>query len=293
MDKSKVFDGLKFQHYLEFTVSDDLDLLMEMAAELCIYSNPQDQQHKMKDKFHEMDRSKIIETWCTFLAAYDELYLIVIMGLKSKDNWDLIKKNLLFEPTKCCVVVLTEDEILSRHCVDYEYRTHMLEDIQQDYQQNCGQGGKRREEENWKLVRREDDMNRIGNCLARHGVISVWGIAGVGKSALVRNWYFEKLHNGTYRMYGWVDVHHPLILQDFCRRLLLDFYSDDLQAKETALVGMMEGQDPIQGCCKILSDKKCVVVIDGLQSTHDWDLIKPLFMSQHSESHIILITNEE
>ncbi|XP_048545606.1 uncharacterized protein LOC125524607 isoform X2 [Triticum urartu] len=292
MDKSKVFDGLKFQHYLEFTVSDDLDLLMEMAAELCIYSNPQDQQHKMKDKFHEMDRSKIIETWCTFLAAYDELYLIVIMGLKSKDNWDLIKKNLLFEPTKCCVVVLTEDEILSRHCVDYEYRTHMLEDIQ-DYQQNCGQGGKRREEENWKLVRREDDMNRIGNCLARHGVISVWGIAGVGKSALVRNWYFEKLHNGTYRMYGWVDVHHPLILQDFCRRLLLDFYSDDLQAKETALVGMMEGQDPIQGCCKILSDKKCVVVIDGLQSTHDWDLIKPLFMSQHSESHIILITNEE
>lgn len=163
----------------------------------------------------------------------------------------------------------------------------------QDYQQNCGQGGKRREEENWKLVRREDDMNRIGNCLARHGVISVWGIAGVGKSALVKNWYYKKLLNEKYRMYGWVDVHHPLILQDFCRRLLLDFYSDDLQAKETALVGMMEGQDPIQGCRKILSDKKCVVVIDGLQSTHDWDLIKSLFLSQHSESHIILITNEE
>ncbi|EMS48800.1 Disease resistance protein RPP13 [Triticum urartu] len=239
MDKSKVFDGLKFQHYLEFTVSDDLDLLMEMAAELCIYSNPQDQQHKMKDKFHEMDRSKIIETWCTFLAAYDELYLIVIMGLKSKDNWDLIKKNLLFEPTKCCVVVLTEDEILSRHCVDYEYRTHMLEDIQQDYQQNCGQGGKRREEENWKLVRREDDMNRIGNCLARHGVISVWGIAGVGKSALVRNWT-------SVGVYFWIFI------------------------------------------LMIFKPKKL-----HLLSTHDWDLIKPLFMSQHSESHIILITNEE
>lgn len=130
MDKSKVFNGLKFQHYLEFTVSDGLDLLMDMAAELCIYSCPQDQHQKMKDKFHAMDGSQIIETWRKFLAEYHELYLILIMGLQSKDDWDLIEKNLLFEPTKCCVVVLTEDEILARHCVDYEYRTHRLEDIQ-------------------------------------------------------------------------------------------------------------------------------------------------------------------
>lgn len=71
----------------------------------------------------------------------------------------------------------------------------------------------------------------------------------------------------------------PFNLTDLCQRLLLDFYLDDLDAKENAAIGMMEGQDPIQGCRQILRENRCLLVIDGLQSKDDWDLINTALLS--------------
>ncbi|KAM0860081.1 hypothetical protein ACQ4PT_046749 [Festuca glaucescens] len=144
------------------------------------------------------------------------------------------------------------------------------------------------------------------------GVISVWGIAGVGKSTLVRSVFCHAMlglhqmvlvaagkgyagdysHHG-FMMYSWVDVPHPFNLKDFSRCFLLDFHSDDLQAKESAAVGIVQGQDPIQGCRRILHEHKCLVVMDGLRSTDDWDLIKAAFLPDSTESRIIVITNEK
>lgn len=83
-------------------------------------------------------------------------------------------------------------------------------------------------------------------------------------------------------------------LTDFSRHLLLDFHSDDLHTKESAAIGIMEGQDPIQECRKILCQDRYLVVIDGLRSTHDWDLIKDALLRefQTTKSCIVIITNE-
>lgn len=128
-------------------------------------------------------------------------------------------------------------------------------------------------------------------------VISVWGIAGVGKSALVRSIYFDDMIS-TYlyqpaRCYSWVDVPHTFNLIDLSRRLLMDFYSVDLEAKEIVAIGMMEGQDPIQMCRNFLQESNCFVVIDGLRSIHDWDLIKTSFLSDPIKGRIIVITHNE
>jgi ABC-type Mn2+/Zn2+ transport system ATPase subunit len=125
--------------------------------------------------------------------------------------------------------------------------------------------------------------------LLNPGVISLWGIAGVGKSALVRNIY-EHVHHKK----SWVDVPHPFRLMEFSRRLLLGFYSKDLHAQETAAVGIMEGQDTIQACCHFLQQYVCTIVIDGLRSTHDLDSIKAVFLSEPTQSsRITVITTEE
>jgi hypothetical protein len=143
-------------------------------------------------------------------------------------------------------------------------------------------------------------------------VLSVWGIAGVGKSDLVKTVYYRVMlglypfywtpkefpeRNRPLRRkftaYSWVVMPHPFSFMEFSRRLLLDFLSDELQAKETAIVGLMEGQDPIQGCLRFLREHICFVVIDGLRSTDDWDLIKASFLSSPITGNIIVITNEE
>lgn len=126
-------------------------------------------------------------------------------------------------------------------------------------------------------------------------VVSLWGIAGVGKSWAVRASYYASLSNlpelkiyYDYGHYGWVNVPHPFNLWDFSRSLLLDLHSESIQRGTKLRI-----KDPIQECRDILCEHKCLVVIDGLRSTEEWDLIKASLVFGNSESHVIVITNEE
>jgi hypothetical protein len=141
-------------------------------------------------------------------------------------------------------------------------------------------------------------------------VTSVWGIAGIGKSSVVRSVYCHlMLGLEQWLKYGdrghvlvrsrpdftthiWADAPHPFNLTDLSWRLLRDFYSDDLHSKSTAAIRIMEAQDPIQECYRFLREHKCLVVIDGLQSKDDWDLIKAAFLPDSTNACIVVITNE-
>lgn len=144
---------------------------------------------------------------------------------------------------------------------------------------------------NFDLVERMSEMNQLSNYIAKarlNGlqVLSVWGIAGVGKSALVKNMYFKRIcrSDPLFDKYGWVDVTHPFNLRDFSRSLLLDFHSEPVHA-----TGI---KDPTHECRKILKDNRCLVVIDDLQSVEEWDLIQAALVSRPSGSIIIVITTE-
>ncbi|EMS58012.1 Disease resistance protein RPM1 [Triticum urartu] len=209
--------------------------------------------------------------------AYDEL-------------WEMDDEDIFERCRQQCVAT---------HCVDHiEYRalnlTDQIKDFdQQDHSVHTDGGGDIEEEDKFELgmlVGREDDMSLLLLRISVHSCVSVWGIPGVGKSAIVREMYNNCRHE--YKRYGWVDVPHPFNLTDLSRRLLMDLYSDDVDAKETSLIGMMEGQDPVRECCKILRAKRCFIVIDGLRSTHDWDLIKATLLS-HPSGKTIVITREE
>ncbi|KQJ88888.1 disease resistance protein RPP13 [Brachypodium distachyon] len=149
------------------------------------------------------------------------------------------------------------------------------------------------------LVGRELQMNKLHACAAKArfeawNVMSVWGIAGVGKSALVKNFYCQNMcqKDQLFNKYSWVEVTQPFNLRDFCRSLLWDFRSESLQAKDTAYHGAMSSKNPIHECCKLLKKYQCLVVIDDLRSTEDWDLIKSELVSRHSKSVIVVITSE-
>jgi hypothetical protein len=156
----------------------------------------------------------------------------------------------------------------------------------------------------FELIGHDNESQGILGQLRQHDscVISVWGIAGVGKSYVVRSIYNSSMIGiesnyegfmGKATKYSWVDVPHPFDLTDLSRRLLMDFHSDDLAAKETMIIGMMEGRDPTQECRKLLHQDICYVVIRGLRSIVDWDLIKVALLPGHIKGCIFVITNEE
>uniref|UniRef100_A0ACD5Z622 Uncharacterized protein n=1 Tax=Avena sativa TaxID=4498 RepID=A0ACD5Z622_AVESA len=137
--------------------------------------------------------------------------------------------------------------------------------------------------ENYPLVGRETEMNELRSYTAKarfsnSRVISVWGIAGIGKSSLVRNLYYDRvLHSRQFNVYRWVDVSRPFNLRDFSRSLLLDHHSE---------------KDPIKECSELLRKNQCLVIIDDLQSKEEWDSIQAALLSSPSTSIIVVITTE-
>jgi len=125
--------------------------------------------------------------------------------------------------------------------------------------------------------------------------MSVWGVAGAGKSALVRNLYHKKVHmlqNSEFDKHGWVDVSYPFNLRVFCLSLLLQFHSHSVKANEAIYCSTRGIRDPIEECHNLLKDHRCLVVIDNLKSTEEWNLIQAALVSRRSQSIIIVITNE-
>jgi hypothetical protein len=165
----------------------------------------------------------------------------------------------------------------------------------------------------FELIIDPDEYSRkLQGCLQDPGVISLCGIVGAWKSAFAMKTYYEQILISEdnmppkcdiyddnivdlgFTVYGWVNVPHPFNLMDLCLRLFLDFHSDDLKAKQTASFSIMEGrQDPIEGCIKILRQKKCFVVIDGVRSNDDWDLIRDALLFQRTKGCILVITDKK
>ncbi|KAF7105466.1 hypothetical protein CFC21_106275 [Triticum aestivum] len=298
----RIFDGVKFEYQCHPFLGHGLKLV-DLAEEILLEPYPED---KFEEMFSGMDDQHKIESCHEFLTQHD--YLIYV-ELESTADWDLIRQHILRDSTRACIVVITTDPSVAKHCVGHQHHLAFnVEDLlnkgssDQQHQSGHADGGRESivikeegEHEPDELVGREDESDFFHGLSQLMTVSSVWGIAGVGKSAIVKKYYkYIKLNTQDYRMYGWVNVAHPLSLMDMCRRLLLDFYSDDLDAKETAAVGLVEGQDPIQMCCKILHEKKCLLVIDDLRSTHEWDLIKASLLSQANiGGRTIVITREE
>ncbi|XP_066393255.1 uncharacterized protein [Miscanthus floridulus] len=171
----------------------------------------------------------------------------------------------------------------------------------------------------------DQDIELVTEIIVGHvyycGVRAVWGASGVGKSALVRLTYYTVMAGSLellkaaefpkrgglsyaflvfgdkalqFERFGWVDVPEPFDLAEFSRRLLLDFHSDDPGKMEKTAVGIIQGHNPIQQCYEIMRRHRCLVVIDGLRSTRDWDSIEQAFWCHHHpESSILVITTDE
>jgi hypothetical protein len=150
-----------------------------------------------------------------------------------------------------------------------------------------------REAEKEELIEQIDEVSRV---------ISVWGIAGVGKSALVRSAYNQYVHNrpnfaglNLRYIHGWVNVPHPFNLKEFCRTLVLNMRSEPAWIQKDAAVEQANMTNPIDVCRRLLSEdheyNQCLIVIDDLQSTEEWDTIKQaLWFGKYY--CIILVTNE-
>uniref|UniRef100_M8C9Z2 Disease resistance protein RPM1 n=1 Tax=Aegilops tauschii TaxID=37682 RepID=M8C9Z2_AEGTA len=231
----------------------------------------------------------------------EKKYLIVLEGLSTMVDWDTIRTFLPDKKNGSCIILSTQEPEIASLCVGHFYDILEFKKFSDDHsvcvlfkeppvdeaRQSSPSGKKMKDAEQWMednlLVGRESQINELRRCLAgarfpNSQVVSVWGMAGIGKSHLIRYLYFNRMfHTKQFQKYSWVDVPHPFNLRGFSRSLLLDLFSEE---------------DPIKQCRELLEQYQCLVVIDNLRSKEEWDLIQAALLSRRSSSVIIVITTE-
>ncbi|KAL6654734.1 hypothetical protein ACP70R_008199 [Stipagrostis hirtigluma subsp. patula] len=252
--------------------------------------NPYEFIRSLLAQFHGADLVK------EFVRQINKLtYLVVLEDLCSMAEWHNIRTYLSDSSSGSRILVSTQHLEIASLCTRQPYQVSELKKLS-DSHSICVffQEGLQRAEvgstgsvNSIPFVGRNFEANNLLNMVTsrrydgRHHVISVWGIAGIGKSALVEAIIRKVRDDGAFDMYGWVNVSHPFNLWGFARRLLSDMRPGG-QVKY-----------PIEECWRLLHKNRCLVFIDGLQSKEVWDSIKAKVIRAPSASCIVVITREE
>ncbi|CAL4983804.1 unnamed protein product [Urochloa decumbens] len=139
-------------------------------------------------------------------------------------------------------------------------------------------------------------LNRDQQCQ----VISLWGMGGLGKTTLISGVYQSPKLSDKFEKCAFVTIMRPFNLAELLRSLAVRLH--DQSSKEDLLdirfgnnksLASMGIEELTKCLSNILENKSCLIVLDDMSSTREWDLIKPVFHSMEKTSRIIVTTREE
>ncbi|XP_044415712.1 disease resistance protein Pik-2 [Triticum aestivum] len=143
--------------------------------------------------------------------------------------------------------------------------------------------------EEFQLIGREKEISDIIELILEHSgtqqqnqVIAVWGKGGVGKSTLINDIYRSQEVNQMFEKHAYVTV-----LQPFKLERLISSLAFQLDARKVASTKVADFTRVLDRC---LQEKSCLIVLDDLSSTMEWDIILPCLLAMNSPSLVILIT---
>ena len=129
----------------------------------------------------------------------------------------------------------------------------------------------------------------------------MWGMGGLGKTTLVNGAYYSPKLSDKFEKRVFVTMMRPFDPAEHLRRLILGLH-EGLSTKEELLgnsvsnkrkeLALKSVEDLTKELAKLLETKSCLIVLDDLSSTTEWDLIIPNF-PQKMETKIIVTTREQ
>ncbi|KAI5021243.1 hypothetical protein ZWY2020_055088 [Hordeum vulgare] len=132
-------------------------------------------------------------------------------------------------------------------------------------------------------------------------VITVWGMGGLGKTTLVKDIYGNQELSAMFEKRAWVTVMRPFNLEGLLRSLIMQL---DRESSETkTVVGLMGSTrntlllmpllSLIEEMGRLTEKKRCLIVLDDVSSSAEWNMITPNFHGMEYTSRIMVTTREE
>ncbi|PNT72040.1 hypothetical protein BRADI_2g38828v3 [Brachypodium distachyon] len=127
-------------------------------------------------------------------------------------------------------------------------------------------------------------------------VISVWGMGGLGKTTLVRIVYRSPQLSGWKQ--AWATALRPFNPEVLIRSLVLQLQKDIQEdpagatatGKKKENIAVMKLLDLKEELNRLLNTQKCLIVLDDISSTAEWDLVKNCLQNAR---RVIVTTREK
>lgn len=160
-------------------------------------------------------------------------------------------------------------------------------------------------EEQSELVGRGKEKSEIIALISKDSqqveVISVCGMGGLGKTTLVKDIYQSQELNGMFKKRAYVTAMRPFSREELLRSLVMQLGADTSEKDVLGTLGStkktsalnMGLEDLLKELSKLLEKNRCLIVLDDLSSTAEWDLIITGFPEMENTSRIIVTTREE
>ena len=143
------------------------------------------------------------------------------------------------------------------------------------------------------FVGKEDDLKRLVSLVAddeeEHRVVSVWGMGGIGKTAIVKRVYNQIIEakKGGFECFAWFCVTQQ------CRvRSVLEGVLKQLNPKRKEGVWNLNVEEMIEQLCEIQRCKRCLVALDDVWEIRDWEELKHAFYVRDLRSKILVTTRK-
>ncbi|KAJ1255250.1 hypothetical protein BS78_K271900 [Paspalum vaginatum] len=133
-------------------------------------------------------------------------------------------------------------------------------------------------------------------------VISVWGMGGLGKTTLVKDVYQSQKLIGLFEKRACVTVMRPFILKELLKSLIMQINAESFGKKVASdfrwgpsinKIELMGVDELIKELASHLEGKRCLIVLDDLSSTAEWEQIRHSFLKLDNTSRIIVTTREQ
>nr|BAD61962.1 putative Pib [Oryza sativa Japonica Group] len=238
-------------------------------------------------------------------------YLIILEDLSTMVQWDAIWPYLRGGKNGSRVLVSTRHHEIASLCTGKPHRVLELQriSIHQSiciFFKECSVPAEAEKEggvptpkhvdwsgKNRLIIGRDSEVDKLFNLIKDRShtntphVVSVWGIPGTGRTALVSNVYYRCYYDTQFDRQTTVNMPQPYNLRGFCRCLLVS-------GLDSGLSLIQRREDPIQQCREILHRDRCLVIIDEVHSKEDWDSITDAnLITATSKSCIVVITTQE
>ncbi|PRQ23776.1 putative P-loop containing nucleoside triphosphate hydrolase, leucine-rich repeat domain, L [Rosa chinensis] len=146
--------------------------------------------------------------------------------------------------------------------------------------------------ENEDIVGFESSINEIVDDLvddSRPGwVVSIWGMAGIGKTTLARELYRNGRIRHHFDGFGWVCISQQFKPEDAWEQVLFNLVAPSKEERQN--IKELRQNELAEKLYQVQIEKKCLVILDDIWKAEDWDKLRHAFPTAGKGRSRVLVT---